>query len=839
LIRFALGTSVITRHRAARILTAALAAILALAAAPASAQSSDEIQVGIVHYGLGNAARAGDWAGIQVNLLDSAPQQREVIIRIAARDADGDRAYYDRVVTANPGVEQSFWVYARLPFNAESAPPPVLVFEALPSESSITSYRAGRLLGRYDPSTGNQVPILSPTVSLTAVVGPYAGGLKQYAYSIASTNRAIPFAHEPTSLALGLNVPALPDQWQGLAATSVIAWTESTTRATEPTALTPEQARAIRAWINRGGHLVITLPPAGDPWFGAAHPLSDILPKIKRPNRRDGYNLAALRPILTESLDIPLPPNAVIHTFEPADDADPADAQQILTTPDRDCIAIRRTIGLGAVTIVGIDLTAGPLQRFNLPDADAFWHRILGRRGDLRQPEQLTQQERGDAASRTAVDFDHDISSAINSTGRAIQGILFGLVVFIIYWLVAGPVGYYLLKKRNLHHHAWVSFVACTAVFTALAWAGATTLRPKRVAAIHLTIIDSVHSPDASPDAAQTTRVRSWISIMLPSYGRSTVSLANAPDANAPRPRTDALLSPWEPPSNTGTWNKGFPDNTGYTIDARQPDTITVPTRATIKQFRADLTAPANWQFPSVQQQTGVLEQAVITRDGASLTGILTHNLPAPLTNVRVFISQGQLPVRPAGTLYRGEPVVRTLVLAPSLPGNRWLPSQPLDLAAVTSQDAVRASARFDYFRSAVRDGINPAALNPALGKPLADRLIAARFMSQFAPPNYRDDRDTVYNRLARRFSTHGLDLGRWLTTPCVIITGFVQVAAKDATTDGIPYPLYVDNRPVPASGLTMVTWIYPLPESPPFWSSAAPSDPPDPGQPAPNQPDD
>ena len=816
--RFALGPVSSTRPRAARVLAAALAALLALLAPHAAAQSADEIQVDLVQYGLGKGARAGDWTGVQINLLDSAPQQREVIIRLAARDADGDRAQYDRVVTANPGVQQSFWIYARLPFNAQNDPPPILVFEALPSETTITSYRAGRLLGRYDPAIGTQVNILPANVSLAAVIGPYDAGLAQYAYTTSSTNPSIPFAHEPTRISTGIDLPGLPDQWQGLAATSVIAWTESTTRATEPTALTPEQARALRAWINRGGHLVITLPPAGDPWFGAAHPLSDILPSIKRPTRRDAYNLNNLRPLLTESLDFPLPSNAVIHTFEPADDAAPTDAEIVLTTPDRDCIAVRRVIGLGAVTVVGIDLTAGPLRRFNLPDADHFWHRVLGRRGDLRRAEQLNEQERTDASSRTVVDFDHDISSAIDSTGRAVQGILFGLVVFITYWLIAGPVGFYLLKKRNLHHHAWLAFVLCTAAFTALAWAGATTLRPKRVAATHLTLIDRVHADD--PDQTPA-RVRSWISVMLPSYGRSTVALTQAPEDNTPRPRTEALLAPWEPPGNSVGWNKGFPDNTGYTIDARQPDTITVPTRATIKQFRADLNTDTSWQFPAVEQQTGVLEQARITRDGATLTGVIAHDLPAPLTNVRIIISQGQTPLRPAGTPYTGEPIARTIVLAPTLPNNQWAPAQRLDLAALTSTDAVRASARFDYFRGAVRDGINPTALNPTAGKPLADRLIAARFLSQFAPPNYLDDRDTVANRLARRFSTHGFDLGRWLTTPCLIVTGFVQVEPRDASPDGIPYTLYVDNRPVPASGLTMVTWIYPLPDAPPDWFGA------------------
>lgn len=110
----------------ARTLTALLTLLVTLAfprlSLAQNGQDTGEIQVSVAQYGLGNSPRAGDWAGVQVEILDSAPEQREVILRLAVRDADGDRALYDRVVTANPGVEQSFWLYARLPYAASDEP---------------------------------------------------------------------------------------------------------------------------------------------------------------------------------------------------------------------------------------------------------------------------------------------------------------------------------------------------------------------------------------------------------------------------------------------------------------------------------------------------------------------------------------------------------------------------------------------------------------------------------------------------------------------------------------------------------------------------------------------
>jgi hypothetical protein len=771
--------------------------------------------VGVAQYGVGNAARAGDWIGVQVELLDSAPEERNVIIRLSVRDADGDLAMYDRVVTANPGIEQSFWLYARLPYQAEQdAPPGVTVHEAVETDDGLTGpgFRAGRLLGRFDPTMGGPNRVLAPTLGMAAVVGSYAAGIEQYGVSVQGRPWA-PFGHELTHVTTGLDTARLPDQWQGLSAFDVLLWSESTTRNTEPTGLTPERAAAIREWVERGGHLVILIPPAGDPWFATQHALSGILPDINRPERRDAVDLGGLRPLLTESIDVPLPNNAVLHTFTPRPGAAPSDARRVLNTPEGSTLVIRRLVGSGAVTVVGLDLTAGPLRRFGLPDSNAFWHRVLGRRGDIRRPAEITGQDAVDAgSSRRDMDFDHDISSVITLTGRAVQGVLFGLVVFITYWLVAGPLGFMLLRRRGLHQHAWVGFVACTAAFTALAWLGATALRPNRVAYTHLTLLESVHGED-------TARARTWSSLMLPMYGQATVSVTPDDDAPAGRAGSGDLLAPWEPSDSLIGWSKGFPDNSGYRIDARSPDELTVPARATIKQFRSDFAGQTGWRGITLRGDPSSLDEPRVTREGARLTGVLEHNLPGPLTDVRVFISPGQSRILPPGTPLAGGAIAGVLVLAPQFDGRAWQPGQALDLGVV-SAGAIGGSGRnSDYFRAAVREGVATGEIVPgALGGDAATRLTAVRFLSQFAPPNYRDDRDTVSNRLGRRFSTHGWDLGRWLTTPCVIVTGFVTVPNRDASPEGAPFPMYVDGRAADASGLTMVTWIYPLPDEPPRW---------------------
>ena len=796
----------------------ALLGLLALLAAPAAAQDNAEIQVRVAQYGVGNLARVGEWVGVQVEILDSAPEQRDIILRLNTRDADGDRALFDRVVTANPGVEQSFWIYARLPHQADQDPPGVTVFEAIETgvDGPQGGYRAGRLLGRFDPQPGAGSQILPGTIGAAGVIGPHAAGIDQYGLTV-QNRPALPFGHELTRVATGLDIPRLPDQWHGLAAFDVLLWSESTTRTTEPMALTPERAAALRRWIERGGHLVILIPPAGDPWFSAQHALTGILPDIERPQRREGVDLDSIRSLLTRSETVSLPTNAVLHTFTPRAGAAPTDAQQVMILPDGSPVVVRRLVGKGAVTVVGLDLTSGPLRRFALPDAEAIWHRVLGRRGEIKRPEELSEQDRSDAASpRREVDFDHDIASAIERSGSAVQGVLFGLIVFIGYWLVAGPLGFTILRKRGLHQHAWVAFAACTALFTALAWAGASVLRPKRVSYTHLTLLEQIHGQSEA-------RARTWASVMLPSYGLETISVRSPDDTSAAsRAAASDLLAPWEPPGNPVGWSKGFPDNSGYRIDSRNPDTLTVPTRATVKQFRADYAGESGWGGIRLQGDPGSLDEPRITRDGLRLTGVLIHDLPGPLTELRVFINPGQTRILPPGTGLAGGAISGITVLAPQFDSRAWNPGQPLDLEVISAA-ATTQTRSFDFFRTAIREGADSGVFPGSTSAgTLQSRLTAVRFLSQFAPPNYRDERDTVANRLARRVATHGWDLGRWMTTPSVIITGFVEIPSREASPSGAPFPLYVDGRAAPASGMTMVTWIYPLPDDPPRWPDSA-----------------
>ena len=224
-------------------------------------QGTGEVQLSILNLGVGGMIRSGDWAGIQVQMLDQGSAPREVILRVTIRDTDGDDAQYDRVVSANPGLPQSFWLYCWVPFQFGQASFEIHAFEAVESggaESGQLGYRAGRLLGtdsRYNPM------IQEPWIGLAAMVGTRQLGIDQYGTTIDSGTWQL-LGHELLRVAPGLTTTSLPDRWQGLVPFDSLIWGSSTLRDHDPSTLSPERARAIRYWIQQGGHLVVVMPPA-------------------------------------------------------------------------------------------------------------------------------------------------------------------------------------------------------------------------------------------------------------------------------------------------------------------------------------------------------------------------------------------------------------------------------------------------------------------------------------------------------------------------------------------------------------------------------------------------
>ncbi|HED54475.1 MAG TPA: hypothetical protein ENJ00_09805, partial [Phycisphaerales bacterium] len=574
------------------------------------------VQLSIVSAGVGGLGRLGDWAGFQIEFTDQNDTQREVIIQIEGRDSDGDLPMYQRTITTNPGATQRTWLYLWIPGSREEGDPfTVAAYEAIAVDSDTAErtgvrYRRGQLLGRRVVVPKRK--LLQPEVASMLVVGKRVGGLIGYSQRAQASDPFLPLGHEVTEIAFDLRPQDLPDRWLGLSEFEVIVWTSAS-----PTDLSTSRAKALTEWVRRGGHLVVCLPPTGQIWQDTTrNELAGLLPDVRIKRLADGSS--TVDRLLTHDEQMILPQSLVVQSLEARAAAGRNDAVPILTDREGHVVVSRRFVDLGAVTLIGIDVTNRNLTDRGLPAMDAFWHRVLGRRGRL--PDRSMQSSVGLTAREVSY-FDAEIGGVISTSGSAGAALLLGFVLFAIYWAIAGPVGYAVLRHFGLKQFAWIGFVASIAFFTAIGWGGVSILRPKHASVKHVTFLDAV-------DGGGLQRARTFASIFVPDYGDAAVRVGD-PLAEATTPFLNAA-TPWSDGFSSLLTSASFPDSRAYPISARQPDRISFPSRATEKRFRFEWAGEARWAMPRPVSSSGGPGELHLNSANKPV-GTLVHHLPGGL----------------------------------------------------------------------------------------------------------------------------------------------------------------------------------------------------------------
>lgn len=790
---------------------------------------TNEVKIEVEQLGSGNVPKVGVWNGIRLRLRDDGTQARDVIVRLTSTDSDGDQPMQQVEVSTNPGVWQGVWVYTRLAFSEFGRSTLVAsVYEAIPEDVDPATtpreerYRAGRLLGRL-PVTPTAGQMVESTTGLYGVIGERELGLRGYSARPPSNQAWAENHHELTEVVLGLKPDELPDRWMGLDAYSVIVWANG-----EVDKLRGERADALRNWVTRGGHLVIILPAVSQLWTNqASNPIFDMLPSATF-QRRENVDLMPYRPLITASTDGSFPTKGVLHTFVINPRATPAEALSVLNGPRGDCVVVRRLVGAGMVTVIGFDFNDTRFSQFRNIETDIFWHRVLGRAGNLRP--QVDKQTAFNLSDRQRWMTDRDIPAMINITGVSAVGALVGFLVFALYWLVVGPPLFFILKKKELHRHSWMAFIGGGVAFTVLAWGLATFLRPLSVQATHFTVIDHVFGQPAA-------RARMWANVLVPSYGSATLSVGSASGSFE---QTQSAIAPFDAPGDDSAI-ASFPDSRGYAIDSRSPDTMRVPVRATVKQVQVDWSGSQPWdmprpvaavgapplpegQVPTLRMPPRTMEVAGVPVVQPLITGSIRHGLPGPLRDGVIIVCSGQDSVR--GNISSN--VEATYAEGAVLQFDTLDPNIDYDLGVLaqsqtqTQRQPPPLSTWLNtqtYTPPAGTFGSLPGVAGDNTSRTM--RFYAASFLHQLAQPNFAGGQTPA--AVASRQLLHGLDLSRWLTQPCIIIIGFLGEPGSDG--EASPVPLYVNDELAPTKGLTLVRWIYPLPASPPAvedWSKQA-----------------
>lgn len=771
-------------------------------AQPADAPAEFELR--IRSLGVGGFARAGDWAGVQIEFVDLGARQRDVLFQIETRDVDGDRPTFRRTVTTNPGAAaEQLWLYAFLQPDAGDDPATIAAFEALPvsaeeAERTGVRFRPGRLLARISAAGQDVAP---PENAAIPIVGRAPAGMALYERRERDSDLWIPGGHEVTRVLSGLTPDDLPDRVVGLLPFESLVWTNE-----DPTRLTALRAEALQRWVEAGGHLVISLADQPMLWQDRSrNPLAALVPEVDmRPAVLRGVDLEALRPLLTYAESARLPAELSCVVLTPAEGADASDASVLLRDGAGRALAARRVVGLGTVTLLGLDVASPALTDLGLPGAQPLWHRVLGRVGVSADDQRSSSAALSLSVAQPRY-FDLSIASAIAKGQAVLVGVIAGFAVFGLYWALAGPLSFIILAKLGLKRHAWLGFTGVGVVFTAVSWGLVNAVRPSTPNAAIVAFIDAV-------DGSDLRGGRAFASVLVPRYGLGRLSVS--PDLD----EGFGAVAAWTADRSLGvSAGNAFPDARPYPVAARDPSVLEFPARATVKTVRVDWLGEPVWAMPRAIDTDGREGSIRLDANGRP-AGRAQHGLPGPLRDGLLVVVPRQAPLwRQVGRSDIAD--VRVYSLAPQF--RAWEAGVTLDLGVLTAPptDAPTAGElrdRLDAFADLLDAGSSDlAALPGTLERPIDPReqLVASAFMTRFRPPalDTRGDR-----RVALRRHTHGLDLGQWFTQPCVMIIGIVDIDESMPS----PVPLRIgepgEEQPLPASGLAVVRWVYPLPADPP-----------------------
>ena len=801
----------------------------------------------IEEFGVGNVFRPGETIGVRMRITGDVDETTTGVLQWEIENADGDIAEFSRAVSIPArGGQTVVWLYGKLP----------------PTSTAANMLDRDWGFRLFETDEGSRVQEIanariSPSMALTAprpiemnqdqilVIGPNSAGLSGYD-SIAGMP-GNPALNEVTITSVGVRPNQLPDSWQGLSPFSTVVWGGANDATYSPGELDGRRnvENALREWISRGGHLVIILPSNGDPWRLGRNEtgLGDILDGLE-PEVINGISLASLLPAVSVKPGLRVADKTIsVTTFDP-EKLPPEWMAQLAITP-REVPSefaqnlpkslpmvwgIRRHLDLGAIDVVGIDVTDRDLQiqqSPRLPDTATFWRPILGRRAtapDGTTINSLIKEKKVVSTSSVQVNSLGSgllITTQIGLGGAAAQGILSAMLLFGVYWLVAGPGGFAILRNFKLQRHAWLVFLATSMGFALLAWLGSRVLRENELQVKHVTVLSHIYSPQDDPTIPQVDLASSWFSASLPGYGTVDIRIGNEDDSN------ENTLEYFSPPPN-GSGDR-FPNSDRYQVPFESTYNYSVPARATSAEFLARFKGVPNssegaWSGTiSVDPTNPVKVTRIPEERRISISGTLINSSGVDFDRVQIF--QIHSLRTPNSTAPPNGPPIPVLMDELSNYGvfvtlsAPWIAGQSINLNSVLYPKGSRLERQ--QGEDSLGFGIRRAYVNPynrSMGITLGDLaslgtndqvnyLQMLGVFKALPPPIWLRatsnamSADTVrFNRLLGR----DIDRSRFFTESSLMIVAFANEVPS-------PVPMTIDGRIPSSSGRVMLQWIHPL----------------------------
>ena len=783
-----------------------------------AALAQDQVEMKLLQVGAGNIFRPGDLTGIEIELTSRLDSDQSVWIQWDHETPDGDVFAFGRNVLLSPDQPRNAWLYVPLP------PDTSLQSTGRIRARTIEDDQPKAELGILQFQMMSTLPRFLPrNQSLIGVIGNDSAGLEAYESESLFQN-SVDIRGEGTAVAILPDASKLPDRWTGLRSFDALVWTDGSVE------LSPSQEKALLEWIRRGGHLIIVLSQSGNTWSlgsGEDGPLGTIMPSA--PKTLDDVPMYK---VLDELIKHPPTPNLEqtipIQIFRSEDgefDAAPSDDGWYPTwsLDDIGTVGVQRHYGKGQLTVLGIDvasrairdaaliMTPGQAARTeHVPEPDRFWNSILARRIDTPPSKAVDELKALNRINQKApyewsVD-DKLILSELSLETEFGSILMIGFLLFMIYWIVAIPLSWSILKSRKKPQWSWILFVFVIAGFSIIAWITVRMNRQNDAQIRHLTVLDHVHGEDHQ-------FARSWLTFFTPGYGDYDVQLSED-DSN--------VLLPWE------ALEKGFgrfSDSREIIVDIdKQSNELTIPGRATTTRLRADWRGPiveSNWgDMLRMDNQRPIQVMRNSDGDAIGLRGTIKSLLPETMVNGQIILVDRAHPEPRSPEILDGKPqswVRQSHSGRMERKGWIWAMSEEIPPGGSIALDTLTLDDENDLESSMlIQYGSHSSNLGGTLSRMTHwDRLQALQALStyhQLEPPPWitveAQTGQTGRNwSILNRSIGHDLDLSHWMSRPVLIITGFLEESR-------LPLPLLVNgDMEVNSDGLVMVRWIMPLPE--------------------------
>lgn len=760
---------------ASRVIPTLLAAMVISAAPFVGAALGDDVIMSVPSgfVGLSGVVRPGTWTPMRVEIDNQGADTREVRVQWIIPDVDGDQVVAQRRLPLTPRRSHATWLYAV---------PTMSTVETDRWRVQVIDDRSGRLLAQQSVS----IPMwIDARDGMLGVTGAGALGLTYFEEAYTQ--------HEVVHNLRGLDPSRMPDRWYGFSGLEALVWTPDAFDPTSPS-VSPESLRAIRDWVQRGGHLVVVLPSVGELWTSS--PLNDILPDVKIRPVKD------VDPLTIFDL-VPAEPMTLLQVNAFDVEAGKASDVMVLHRIGKrgragDPVVVAQQRGFGRVTLIGVNLSDPRVVRMGVPSAgDMFWKNIFNWRSPGMTSAQIRSmvdnQQMVDVQLRSGAELGSFVRPLIAMRGTYTAALLAAILVLMFYWLAAGPVGFVVLKHKKMVRHAWLGFVAMIALFSAVTWGGAMVMRPTQSRIEHFTVLD-IDAPSGH------VRAHSWMSLFVPTHDNVEVHV----DRDVTEGNRNTIAAPGLPGSVA---ESVFLDPQRYVQDSGAPCRLEIPFRSTAKQLEVGWmkAAGTNGSIRPEQDTLASLWLAAegeISLDAGMPVGQLTHQLPGSLVNVLMVFCRGEdaepLIWRVRRPWEAGKPVTinHELIAAggvqPLVRGNRqvwdgflWMQMGNRPLMSV-AQDPLKVI-------SIAEDQIHAGA-----------ELLT--FHTTLPPPSYWDKITAMGTGPTHYYRALGrsIDLSHLIRSRKLMVIGYLKRSP-------LPIPLSVDGESVASSGLTVVRWLLPI----------------------------